>query len=330
MTSSLFAQEAAKSDDVSELEKTNSVPKLLSGIWQGSDRIVRFTNTDDGFYCVLRTFYGWYDDRAAESSSLASAVKRDSNDTTSSEPEVISVTYSTLAENKAGTAGAYELNVLYPKEKKNVVIPVAVIDGKLYLKFIVPSVSNASTGGITTAGSSDGEYWRSQGTASGITVSKPREAKELVSYYFSGTSIYHIRYWLSEMPYTKEQATFNDGEKKYTVDKYIRAGGNVYTCTTGRSTEIRNIEKSATALTSITYDSEKSIGVFGIPYLIKVPGNGTNEQLAGIVAENNKRRHPAPKPLFPPSDINFHWKEISELEKYNPWTWNRRNIDLGK
>ena len=48
------------------------------------------------------------------------------------------------------------------------------------------------------------------------------------------------------------------------------------------------------------------------------------------LSENNKRRKDPPKPLFPVSEIDFHWKEITELEKYNPFTWNRRNIDLGK
>lgn len=316
----VFADEPAVSSAASEIEAENAVPGLLAGIWQGSDRLVRFADTDDGFYCVLRTFYTWYDDRAAESASYTESFPREKNDTQSDHPEIISVEYKTIAENDAKTAGAYEIIVHYPKQKNTVSIPVAVINGKLYLYFMIAQTKDSEMNG----------YWRAAGTASGITVSVPREAKEVISYYFSESGVYHIRYWLSEMAYTDEKATFTDGENKYTVDKYIRAGGCVYTCTTGRSTEIRNIEKSASFASDHVLDDEKMICAIGNDYLVKVPGAQTNEQLQSLAAENNKRRHPAPKPLFPPSEINFHWKEISELEKYNPWTWNRRNIDLGK
>jgi hypothetical protein len=317
---SVYADDSVAASAVPEIASENSVPALLSGIWQGSDRLVRFADTDGGFYCVLRTFYAWYDDRAAESAAYTATFSRDKNDTESDHPEVISVEYKTIAENDAKTAGAYELAVQYPKQKNTVSIPVAVINGKLYLSFMIAETKDNEMNG----------YWRAAGTASGITVSVPREAKEVVSYYFTEGGVYHIRYWLSEMEYTDEKATFTDGEQKYTVDKYIRAGGCVYSCTTGRSTEIRNIEKSSSFVSAHVLDDEKMICAIGKEYLVKVPGAQTNEQLQTLVAENNKRKYPAPKPLFPPADINFHWKEISELEKYNPWTWNRRNIDLGK
>lgn len=83
-------------------------------------------------------------------------------------------------------------------------------------------------------------------------------------------------------------------------------------------------------LENMTSDSEGTIFALGKEYLIKVPEGVNHDDLQKIVDENNKRRKDPPKPLFPPSQINFHWKEISELEKYNPYTWNRRNIDLGK
>ena len=86
----------------------------------------------------------------------------------------------------------------------------------------------------------------------------------------------------------------------------------------------------------MTRDSDGGLLAFGEPYLIKVP---EGSERAGVISstaflnsieDNNKRRHPAPKALFPPVFPKYHWKEISELEKYNPSTWNKRNLDIHK
>ena len=287
------------------------------------------------FSVVLRVFYGWYDERTAEPASYSEVKARDRNDATSKEAEDITVKYRTIFENSKKTAGAYELEVKYPKIKELVYIPVCVIDGKIYLDFLIrgsavetdfvledePSAPSDET--------SDG-FYRAAANADGITVSSPRFKKEVTSYLLSDGNVYHIRYWESDMEYSYAKATFSDGDATFTVDKYMRIGDRVYQCTTGRSSKIRNIKKAPSVLDKAVHDSENSIYALGAEYLVKVPNGESRENLDEIITENNKRRKAPPKPLFPPSQINFHWKEISELEKYNPYTWNRRNIDLGK
>lgn len=324
----------------------DEVPELLHGIWQGSDRIVMFSG-ENQFALVLRVFYQWYSDRAAEPASFREIKSRDRNNSTKSPAEEISLKFITIFENSSRTAGVYEISLKYPNEKEIVLIPVCVIDGKIYLDFLIkdsaaktdftnlPESQNESKNLLENENSKDG-FYRAASSASGITISSPVFKKEVLSYFLNGSDIYRIRYWLSEMEYSYAQASFTDDNnagKTFFVDRFLRIGSSVYQCTTGLSTKIRNVEKVQLPQKEIATDKNGEIVAFGKPYLILVPDSG-NENSAEIllsnIEENNKRKKPAPKPLFPASEIDFHWKEISELGKYNPRTWNRRNVDVHK
>lgn len=341
-------------ENFDEKNASAEVPSLLEGIWQGSDRLLMFSSQNE-FAVVLRLFYQWYNDRASEPSSFREIKSRDRNDATSSESEYISVKYITILENSLKDSGIYWLSVKYPHEKEPFLIPVCVIDGKLYLDFLIKgsardsalSVSSSSRGSLSSSSSnsdsssesesdiSSGFYRAASSVASssGITIAPPLFKNEVVSYFVNGSDIYKIRYWLSDMEYSDIQASFTDdesGTKIFSVDKFLKIGSNLYQCTTGRSTKIRNVEKFPVSNQNLNFDSDKIFAAIGEPYLEKVPDKTSAEDLLENVAENNKRRKPAPKPLFPVSEINFHWKEITELEKYNPYTWNKRNLDIHK
>lgn len=305
---------------------SKDVPAALEGIWQGKDRLALFSNGSDVYTCVLRVFYQWYDDRAAESESYAQISSRARNDATARYPENIELEFRTIAENSSRTDGAYELKVKYPGLKDYVYIPLAVIDGNIYMRFFVRQNFYDESGNAI-----DGRYFLADyGTASGLTISPPVIKDELLCYYIDGSSVYHIRYWLSSMEQTDEQAEFSDGDALYYVPKYIQVSGNLYTCATGRSRKIRNIQKSSSLPYNFVSDTEGLIYAPPDPYLAYIPGSGSVEELLKKVDEDNSRLRPAPKPLFPSADIDFHWKEITDLEKYNPYTWNRRNLDLHK
>ena len=107
--------------EVTAHNASESVPLLLQGIWQGSDRLVMFSNENE-FALVLRVFYQWYNDRAAEPASFSELKTRDRNNTTKSPAEDIQISYITIVENPSRTAGVYELSVKYPHEKKPVLI----------------------------------------------------------------------------------------------------------------------------------------------------------------------------------------------------------------
>ena len=333
--------------EVSARPLSDSVPLLLQGIWQGDDRLVMFSNQNE-FALVLRVFYQWYNDRAAEPASFTEIKSRDRNNTTKSPAEDIQIQYITIVENPSRTAGVYELSIKYPYEKIPVLVPICIIDGKIYMDFLIKdsasvtdlrlsSDSSVNQGNQDEKSSSDG-FYRAASSASGLTIAKPVFQKEVVSYFLSeeGSEVYRIRYWLSEMEYSYAKASFSDGDKIFSVDKYLRIGSNVYQCTTGRSTKIRNIQKSSKFDRNATYDSDGGIVAFGEPYLVKVPeGNDrtaleTSAYFLGTIEENNKRKKPAPKSPFPPTFPKYRWKEINELELYNPSTWNKRNLDIHK
>lgn len=330
--------EANVQAEIPPYEIQDEIPDLLAGIWQGSDRLLLFGKENSEFACVLREFYGRYADRAAEPARYAELSTRTRNDATHASTEHIVVRYSTIAENAARTAGAYELIMQYSQQKKAVHIPVCVIDGKLYLDFLVHGSASytdrekilaSSSSGVTEIPSDEG-FWRDCGAASGILIAPPVIDKELVSYYFADGFYYHIRYWLCEMPYTYEKAYFSDGEKSFSVDKYVRIAGNVYTCATGRRTQIRNIEKASALVATAAFDSDRVFLAFGEPYLVRVDADGSQETLLASVDETNAQRAPLPKPLFPPTFPHVRWPRYEELELYNPATWSRRNLDIGK
>lgn len=302
---------------------------ILNGIWQGNDRLILFEENDVeekfDFAVVLRIFYRWYDDRAAESSSFSELKIRDKNDTEARSPENISIRCNTILENESKTAGVYELELIYPSavystgkiaKNESVFIPIAVIDDKIYLDFLINK-----------------GFWACASNADGITISTPRFKKEVSSFYIAENDeekdVYKLRYWKSEMDYTEEKASFSDGNKVFEVNKYLKIGKDVYQCTTGRSSKIRNIEKTS-SMPNAVFDSENTICAFGKPYLVKVQNVKDKNDLLKIIEENNKRRKDPPKPLFPVKDIDFKVKDLTEKEMANPFTWNRRNVDIGK
>ena len=118
-------------------EYSSEVPALLEGVWQGSDRLLLFSGKNSSFACVLRVFYQWYDDRAAESGQFAQISSRDRNNTGAIHPENISIDFKTIFENSSKTAAAFELRIKYPALKDYVYIPLAVVDGKIFLNFFI-------------------------------------------------------------------------------------------------------------------------------------------------------------------------------------------------
>ena len=355
---------AFSQNGVQSVSRNAQPDSILGGIWQGTDRLILFESDGSerlsegensnvrsfGFSVVLRVFYAWYYDRAAEDSSYREIMTRDINDAESDEPEDISVKCRTIFENESKNAGVYELELVYPAavystgkkaRRESLFVPVAVIDGKIYLDFYVnPNVIEENGIPRVTKNDSNAGFWGCASNADGITISPPRFKQEVSSYYVfknadsSGSAaedVYKLRYWKSGMDYDANAvATFTDGTKTFEVPKFLKIGSDLYQCTTGRGSKIRNIEKMTSMPQDSVYDSDFSICAFGKPYLVKVPNGNGKENLLEIVAENNKRRRDPPKPPFPVKQIDFHWKEITELEKYNPFTWNRRNIDLGQ
>ena len=314
--------------------ETVRFPALLEGIWTGGDRYVFFVpeNTAEktavkptDIALILKTYYGWFYDRTAEPEDWASSPERFLCTATTKEAERLTVTAENLLNRPLrydadGNAvpydsGAWELVVKYNGKKRyETRIPVAVIGNDLYLDFVL---RNSSTDAITAGGTELDGYWQGVCRRESIRIAPYPRVSEIRSYYVSGGDMYALRFWETTMPYTDDLASFDDTGKTFSVAKHIVSNASVFTCVTGRSNRIRNTVKRPLDFGDYKLDETGAICVFGKPYMTKVVGKDNAPELMHIVAEANSRRKDPPPPLFPPSDLNWHWDLIALLEKDN-------------
>lgn len=314
--------------------ETVRFPALLEGIWTGGDRYVFFVpeNTAEkaavkptDIALILKTYYGWFYDRTAEPEDWASSPERFLCTATTKEAERLTVTAENLLNRPPrydadGNAvpydsGAWELVVKYNGKKRyETRIPVAVIGNELYLDFVL---RNSSPDAITAGGTELDGYWQGVCRRESIRIAPYPRVSEIRSYYVSGGDMYALRFWETTMPYTDDLASFDDTGKTFSVAKHIVSNASVFTCVTGRSNRIRNTVKRPLDFGDYKLDETGAICAFGKPYMTKVVGKDSAPELMHIVAEANSRRKDPPPPLFPPSDLNWHWDLIALLEKDN-------------
>ncbi|MBC6719536.1 hypothetical protein [Treponema sp. Marseille-Q4130] len=315
--------------------ETVNFPALLEGIWTGDDRYVFFVpeNTAEkaavkptDIALILKTYYGWFYDRAAEPEAFAEQSERFLCTATTKEAERLTVTAEDLLNRPPRydangnvlpyESGAWELVVKYNGKKKyETRIPVAVIGNELYLDFVL-RVDSVGSPSALLGGELRG-YWQGVCKRQSIRLAPYPRAPEIRSYYVSDDGMYVLRFWETTMPYTDDLASFDDTGKTFSVAKHIVSSASIFTCVTGRSNRIRNIVKTPIDFGDYKLDETGMICVFGKPYMTKVLGKDSAPGLMQIVAEANSRRKDPPPPLFPPSDLNWHWDLIALLEKDN-------------
>ena len=325
--------------------ETVNFPALLEGIWTGGDRYVFFVPENAAarnsgaaqassknakimptdIALILKTYYGWFYDRAAEPEAFADLSERFLCTATTKEAERLTVTaedlldrpprYDTNGNALPYESGAWELVVKYNGKKKyETRIPVAVIGNELYLDFVLRFDSEDRP---ASSGSELRGYWQGVCKRESIRLAPYPRVPEIRSYYVSDDGMYVLRFWETTMPYTDALASFDDTDKTFSVAKHIVSSASVFTCVTGRSNRIRNIVKTPLDFGDYKLDETGTICVFGKPYMKKVLGKDSATGLMQIVAEANSRRKDPPPPLFPPSDLNWHWDLIALLEKDN-------------
>ena len=317
-----------------------SLPPLLAGLWQNNQRIVSFENLDSASV-ILKLFYGWYYDRAAEPGtqtfvdSIMSTTQLDynysgasqqdfiarnsvtitdevlqydslpprpKNDATSSQAQHLLVEFEPLIP-ETETSGAWNIWITYPDIKERHAIPVAVFDGKLYVNFYLGTSSPLS------------RFFQAASNTNGITISTPLLDKEVISYLVTGSRMYKIRYWQTDMEYDgKTEAVLSGEDGDYQVPKHLLIGGTVYTCVAGRRVDIRNVEEIPLDISGFTMSSDNRIIVQKSAYLSLMDNNAS--ELYQLIAEANSRKAPPPPPPIPLGDLDFHYGEIEDLRKY--------------
>lgn len=317
-------------------EISSTLPPLLAGLWENSRRIISFENIDSASV-VLKLFYGWYYDRAAEpgaatistmsttqidydysGSSQQDFVERNSvteevlqyediperprNDATSPEAQHLIVEFEALIP-ETETSGAWNVWITYPDVKEREAIPIAVFDGKLYIDFFLARDFGTS------------RFYQGASNTSGMTISPPLLDKELYSYLVTGSRMYRIRYWQTDMEYDGETYAVLAGEDgNHEVPKHLLVGDTVYTCVAGRRVEIRNIEEIPYDISSFAASQDNRILVQKDAYLVRMDIEPS--EYYQLIAEANSRRAPLPQPPIPLGDLDFNYDKIEDLRKY--------------
>lgn len=342
----LYGQEYMEGGAGQELQSpsargvSSSLPPLLAGLWQNSQRIVSFESLDSASV-ILKLFYGWYYDRAAEpvtqtmGESIMSTTQidfnysgasqqdfaarnsvsvveevlqfeslppRPKNDATSPQAQQLLVEFEPLIP-ETEASGAWNIWITYPDIKERHAIPVAVFDGNLYVNFYLGANDSVS------------RFFQAASNTKGITIGTPLLDKEVTSYLVTGSRMYRIRYWQTDMEYDGEtQAILSGEDGNYPVPKHLLIGGTVYTCVAGRRVDIRNVEEIPLDISGFTMSSDNRIVVQKSAYLSLM--DNKSSELYQLIAEANSRKAPPPPPPIPLGDLDFHYAEIEELRKY--------------
>jgi len=269
-----------------------AVPSELEGIWEGKDRFLFFENAADDknpeLVIVLKAYYGWYYDRAAEPVDYKEKEARTPNAATHKEPEVIPYTIS-----QSSSADALQITITYSKHQINTT-SFAILNDNIYLnpyvKLEVPEASDI-----------DYSLWRSFQESLGFLMYDQALDQNISLLIMKDNKYYDVRYWLTDMDYDASYVSFKYKDEAYSVPKHLMADGNNYSCVNGRSKNVRNtmppflLEET----NAITNEEESILILNPEVYLSKLKDSSTIEALMQLIKEANARRKPDPEPIFP-------------------------------
>ena len=264
---------------------SQKIPEILQGIWEGKDRFVYFDNASDDenpeLVIILKEYYGWYYDRAAEPVDYAEKEPRTRNAATHKDPEVIPFTINKIE----NITDAFQLSITYSKHYSNT-ISFAIIDDKIYINMYTKYDTN---------------LWRGWQHSDGFILNSQPADENISLLIMLDDKFYDVRYWLTDMDYETTTVTFKYKDDVFQVPKHLFAEGTNYSCVNGRSKKVRNTQPAFQLENqNILYNDDKTVLVLnGEPYLTKLTDKKTVEDLMQIIKEANARRKPDPEPIFP-------------------------------
>ena len=281
----------------------------LDGIWEGRDRFVFFEHAVDdenpNLVVILKTYYGWYYDRAAEPKDFSQVQTRTPNAATHKEPEVIPYKITNPDEN---ILDVYQIRINYSKHN-NDITTFAIDDDKIYLNPLTliksdlegPSRASGTPDGSGTPIDSEILFYRGYQYSLGFLMYEQATDQNITLLIVDGEKFYDVRYWLTDMDYDPSFVTFKYKDDIYSVPKHLTADGINYSCVNGRSKKVRNTMPSFLLTGSdIFYNQDKTVMIKDSkPYLTKLSDKKTIEELMQIIKEANARRKPDPEPIFP-------------------------------
>ena len=291
-----------------------SIPSKLLGIWESKDRYVFFEQNDEDqpqLVVLLKTYYGWYLNRAAEPASYNDKEPRVRNTANARNAEHIYIQNINTKETGNSLYGSLDLS--YSTWQKNT-IPFFMLEDSIYLSYYekdeIDELENPDK---------KWTFYRGVAPSKGFMISPQSIPENITGYIIDGEKLYDVRYWKTDMDYSTDYITFSYKDDSYQIPKHLRSQETNYSCVSGRSKKVRNAVKPFEyKVENFLYNDEGSAFTKNEePYLKQLAGRDTFEELIKIVKEANSKRKPDPPALFPPSDLDWHWDLIDMLEKDN-------------
>ena len=313
---------------------SQNIPEEFYGIWESKDRYVFIekneTEKANQIVIYLKTYYGWYVDRTVEPKEYDEIIKRTRNNSTPKNAEQVFFEILPINQNNdiiiSDDSLAFEINLIYSKNEIHK-IPVTVINQKIYLDFYIQDTDDKS-------------FYRGNAVSKGIKVSTWKIPENVSCLYFLDDTFFDIRYWLTDMDYEKSKVSLDFEDKTFLVDKHIFSSGCNYSCVSGKSKKIRNVqppfiiqksqiqkpfepyfyynieENDKNIAKSFFFNKDKTIIVFDKePYLTKLVDKNDFNDLMQIVKSSNSRRKPPAESLFAEKELDWHWDLIDYIEK---------------
>lgn len=291
-----------------------TLPSKLLGIWESKDRYVFFEQNDQEepqLVVILKTYYGWYLNRAAEPEDYSKKEARVRNTANARNAEHIYIKNLQLTETANSLYGS--LDLAYSGWQKNT-IPFLLIDGSIYLSYFEKDIP------AEIDENKNWNFYRGIAPSKGFMISPQNLPENITGYIIDGEKLYDVRYWKTDMDYSTDYISFIYKDDTYQIPKHLRSCETNYSCVSGRSKKVRNTVK-AFKYKADDYIFNDDASVFTKneePYLKELADKETFEELIKIVKDANSRRKPDPPALFPESDLDWHWDLIDLLESGNP------------
>ncbi len=291
-----------------------TLPSKLLGIWESKDRYVFFEQNDQEdpqLVVILKTYYGWYLNRAAEPEDYSKKEARVRNTANARNAEHIYIKNINLKETANSLYGS--LDLAYSGWQKNT-IPFLLIDGSIYLSYFEKDIP------LEIDENKNWNFYRGIAPSKGFMISPQSLPENITGYIIDGEKLYDVRYWKTDMDYSTDYISFIYKDDTYQIPKHLRSCETNYSCVSGRSKKVRNTVK-AFEYKADDYIFNDDVSVFTKneePYLKELADKETFEELIKIVKDANSRRKPDPPALFPESDLDWHWDLIDLLESGNP------------
>lgn len=301
-----------------------ALPTKLLGIWEAKDRYVFFEQNDEEepeIVVVLKTYYGWYLNRAAEPADYNEKEPRVRNTANARNAEHIYIQNINTKETSNSLYGS--LDLAYSTWQKNS-IPFFILDNQLYLSYFEKDIREEEI--QERVESSEPQeplpvwnFYRGVAPSQGFMISQQYLPENITGYIIDGNKLYDVRYWRTDMDYSTDYITFTYKDDIYQIPKHLRSCETNYSCVSGRSKKVRNtVRPFEYKAENFIFNDDGSVFTKNEePYLKQLADRDTFEELIKIIKEANSRRKPDPPALFPESDLDWHWDMIDLLEKDN-------------